>query len=39
MNPEVTGFSESVRNNPLFLVGEPWVVGSESREAGSTLVD
>lgn len=38
-------FSESVmegnkpmRNNPLLYIGEPWMGGSENREAGPTLV-
>lgn len=28
-----------MRNNPLFLIGEPWVCGSENREADPALLD
>ena len=28
-----------MRNNPLFLIGEPWMCGSENREADPALLD
>lgn len=31
--------NKPMRNNPLFLIGEPWMGGSESREAGPALQD
>ena len=31
--------NKPMRNNRLFLIGEPWMGGSESREAGPALQD